>query len=113
PDAPNKIRRPDATFVCRDRFSPECYREGFLTLRPDLVVEVISPNDNVTEVDEKIEEHLGAGIPLVWEVNPEIRLVHVHRKDGTASRLHPTDELTGEDVLPGFRCRVADLFPGQ
>jgi hypothetical protein len=50
---------------------------------------------------------------LVWEVNPEIRLVHVHRKDGTASRLHPTDELTGEDVLPGFRCRVADLFPGQ
>ncbi len=111
PNDPDKVRRPDVTFVRRDRFSPEYYRDGFLTFRPDLVVEVISPNDNATEVDEKIEEYLAAGIPLVWEVNPQTRLVQAHRKDGSASRLHPSDELTGEDVLPGFHCRVAELFP--
>lgn len=111
PDAPDKIRKPDATFVRRERFSPEHYKEGFLTIRPDLVVEVISANDIATEVDEKIEEYLAAGVPLVWEVIPETRVVYVHRKDGTVTKLHLSDELTGEDVLPGFHCRVADFFP--
>ncbi len=112
-DAPDKIRRPDATFVRRERFSPEHYREGFLTIRPDLVVEVISPNDIATEVDEKIEEYLAAGVPLVWEVNPDLRMVKVHRKDGTVSKLHASDEITGEDVLPGFRHRVVEFFPAE
>jgi Uma2 family endonuclease len=111
PDAPNKVRRPDVTFVRRDRFLPEYFDDGFLTIRPDIAVEVISPNDTAYEVDEKIEEYLAAGVPLVWVVNPETRIVQVHRQVGPVSKLHVTDELTGEDILAGFHCLVAELFP--
>ena len=52
-----------------------------------------------------------AGVAMVWVVEPELRIVDVYLKDGTSSRLREPDELSGEDVLPGFRCRVAELFP--
>ncbi len=48
---------------------------------------------------------------LIWVIEPELRIVDVYRKNGVNSRLHETDELSGEDVLPGFRGRVAELFP--
>ncbi len=110
-DAPDRIRRPDATFVRRDRFMPESYQDGFLLIRPDIVVEVVSTNDLAKEVDEKIEEYVEAGVPLIWIVYPESRTVQIHRPDNTVTRLHETDELTGEDIFPGFRCKVAELFP--
>jgi Uma2 family endonuclease len=62
-------------------------------------------------VTEKIEEYLHAGVSLIWVIEPEIRIVDVYRKSGAIARLRENDELLGEDVLPGFRCRVADLFP--
>ena len=111
PDAPNKIRRADVSFVRVERFSPENMHEGFLTLYPDLAVEVVSPNDTAYEVAEKVEDFLAAGVLLLWVIYPESRLIEVHRKDGTVSKLRATDELSGEDVLPGFRCRVDTLFP--
>jgi Uma2 family endonuclease len=111
PDDPDRIRKPDGTFVRRDRFSLEHYNDGFLTIRPDIVVEVISPNDNAHEVIEKREEYLAAGVPLIWIIDPESRIVDVYRADGTPSRLTASDELSGEDVFPEFRCKVAELFP--
>ena len=64
------------------------------------------------EVAEKIEEYLSAGVSLVWIVNPHTRTVLAYRKDlDTVSFLHEADELSGEDVLPGFRCPVRAVFP--
>ena len=110
-DAPDNIRKPDATFVRRERFSSEQYRNEFLTIRPDIVVEVISANDKAYEVNEKIEEYLGAGVPLVWIIDPNSRLVQIFRIDGTMTMLHEKEELTGEGIFPEFRCPVAQLFP--
>ena len=56
-------------------------------------------------------EYLGAGVPLVWVVHPEARAVRVHRASGPVSWLREEDELSGEDILPGFRCRVGAIFP--
>jgi Uma2 family endonuclease len=111
PQSPNKIRRPDVSFVRRDRLAAANLEDGFLKIRPDIVVEVVSPNDVKYEVDEKIEEYLSVGIPLVWIVNPETRIVEIHRRDGTVTKLHASDEISGDDVLPGFQCPVADFFP--
>jgi Uma2 family endonuclease len=83
---------------------------GHLPIHPDLAVEVTSPGDSVYEVDQKIQEYLAAGVSLVWEVNPELRTILIHRQDGTVTRLGENDEITGENVLPGFRCRVGDFF---
>jgi Uma2 family endonuclease len=111
PDAPNKVRRPDVSFVGRERMTTAHLAEGHLSIPPDLAVEVLSPNDLAYEIDEKVEEYLRVGVRLVWVINPESRLVRVHRLDGSVTSLRAQDELGGEDVLPGFRCRVNDLFP--
>ena len=73
-------------------------------------MEVLSPNDRDYETDQKIEDFLRAGVRLVWVINPETRTVLIYRADGTISGLREQDELSGEDVVQGFRCRVGDLF---
>lgn len=111
PDEPRKVRKPDITFVKCERFSKEHLTEGFLSIHPDLAIEVVSTNDEVADLHEKIEEYLAAGVPLVWVIDPETEIVLIHRKDGSLTKLHKNDELSGEDVVPGFSCKVADLFP--
>lgn len=111
PDEPNKVRKPDVSVFKKDRFTLEHFLEGFVTIAPDLAVEVISTNDEAAELNEKIEDYLGAGVPLVWVIDPENEIAFIHRKDGSVTKLHKHDALTGEDVLPGFTCIVGDLFP--
>ena len=111
PDAPDKVRKADVSFIRRDRLSLEqAISEGHLPIAPDLVVEVLSPNDLASDVHEKVQEYLRAGVQLVWVVDPQARLVEVHRVQGPGTILRENDDLDGEDVLPGFRCRVGDLF---
>src|SRR5262245_29590406 len=111
PDAPAKVRRADVSFVDKTRLSfAQATGEGHLKIAPDLAVEVISPNDLAYEVDAKVGEFLAAGVRLVWVVNPEARTVEVHRPQGPGAILRDPADLEGEDVLPGFRCRVGELF---
>lgn len=111
PGAPDKIRRPDVSCILRDRLPLERLSEGYVETAPDLVVEVVSPNDLAYEVKEKVQEYLGAGVRLVWVVYPPSRTVHVYRLEGAVTVLGADQELSGESVLAGFSCRVGDLFP--
>lgn len=106
---PDTVRAPDAAFVRADRVPSPDADKGFAELAPDLVVEVVSPGDRWTEVTEKAFMWLDAGVRLVWIVDPAKRFAVVHRPEG-ATRLHGDDELDGEDVLPGFRLALHDLF---
>lgn len=106
---PDTVRAPDAAFVRADRVPAPEDRRGFAELAPDLVVEVVSPNDRWTEVTDKALMWLDAGVRLVWVVDPAKRLVVVHRERGD-DRLRGDAVLDGEDVLPGFRLPLADLF---
>src|SRR5579885_3451928 len=110
PDAPNKVRKPDVSFLRFGRLPGDRLPPGHIPIPPDLAVEVISPNDLADEVDEKVEEYLGAGVRLAWVVHPQNRTVLIYRPNGSVSGLRERDELDGEDVLPGFRCRVAEVF---
>ncbi|MGZ9126103.1 MAG: Uma2 family endonuclease, partial [Candidatus Binatia bacterium] len=78
---------------------------------PELVFEILSEDDRWSEVNSKIEEYLRAGIDTVCVLEPETRMTHLHRRAGSPSILHHTDTLEFPDILPGFRCQVADLFP--
>lgn len=111
PDSPGKVRKPDVSAVRRERLPVEALEEGYVAIAPDLAVEVISPHDLAYEVDRKVEEYLGAGVRLVWVINPELRTVRVHRRDGSVGLLREADGLDGEDVLPGFACPIRGLFP--
>jgi Uma2 family endonuclease len=111
PAHPNQVRKADVSvFRWERRTTVDIRAEGHCLLHPDLVVEVVSPNDEVYDVDAKVQEWLDAGVSRVWVVNPVQRTVAVHRRAGPGVILHEQDELTGDEAVPGFQCRVADLF---
>lgn len=106
---PDTVRGPDVSFVSRERI-PELPRRGYVPLAPDLVVEVLSPNDRAGEVLAKVGEWLQAGSRLVWVIDPDRRQARVYRADGTESLLGTDDRLDGEVVVPGFTCELAALL---
>ncbi len=112
PWKPGLVRRPDVSFVRTERVSPERWDEGFCTIPPDLAVEVVSPNDLVEELDQKVKEYLRRECDSYGSSVPSCA-VQVFRSAGSESWLWEDHELTGEDVIPGFRCRVADFFPKE
>lgn len=112
PGKPKQVRKPDLTFVARGRFPNDVIPRGNVRIPPDLAVEVISPNDIAEDFEERVDELMAAGVRLFWMVYPKTRSVWVLRKDGTANRLGATQDLSGEDVVPGFTCPVATLFDG-
>jgi Uma2 family endonuclease len=111
PDAPRKVRKPDVSFVAAGRLPGNRPPKGHIQLAPDLAVEVVSPNDLYSEVRLKVQEYRDAGVRLIWVVDPESRTVEVIHPDGSGVTLTEQAELAGDDILPGFRCRVADLLP--
>lgn len=109
---PDTVRCPDVAFVAAERLPPGGVRRGFPELAPDLAVEVRSPTDRTRASRAKIAEYLDVGVRLVWAIDPAARTVTVHTPDGAARRLGEGDTLDGGDVVPGFRCAVAELFEG-
>ncbi len=107
---PDVIHISDVAFVRADRLPPEEIREGIMPLAPDLVVEVVSPNDRYVEVIEKVERYQRAGVPLIWLVQPRRRLVEVHVLGRETRMVREDDVLDGGDVVPGFRLAVAEIF---
>lgn len=105
------VRKPDVSFVSFQKLpAAGGFPMGYPSLAPDLAVEVLSPNDLASEVEAKIEDYLQAGVKLIWIIHPPTRSAQILRQDGTAARLIESDSLDGEDVLPGFTCRLGSLF---
>lgn len=114
PDNSGKVGSPDATVVRLDRVKELADPDpGYMPIVPDLAVEVISLGDLVYTVDEKIREYLDAGFPLVWVADPKARTVTVYPLGGHPTIYTAEEELTAEDVLPGFRSKVGDFFPSK
>jgi Uma2 family endonuclease len=114
PWKPGRVRRPDISFITRWRLPASArWSEGYVTIPPDLAIEVTSPSDGVYELEEKVEEYLRAGVRLIWVIHPEVQAIQVIRGDGSGSRIRSGDDLSGEDIVPGFRCPVTSLFPAS
>src|SRR4051812_18003721 len=107
---PDTVRAPDVAFIRRERIPESGITKKFWPGAPDLAIEVLSPGDTRKEVDEKVEDWLAAGTRAVWIVNPKRRSVWVYRSMSDVTRLSESDELGGGDVVPGFRCKVSEIF---
>jgi Uma2 family endonuclease len=107
---PDTVRAPDASFVAKGRLPAGEPPTGYLDLAPDLAVEVVSPGDTAGEVQAKVEDWLRAGVRLVWVFYPDTRSVAIYGGLHDVRVLTEQDELDGGQVLPGFRCRVRELF---
>jgi Uma2 family endonuclease len=106
---PDTVRGPDVIFFLDSRDIDQMSRKGCDRV-PQLVVEVPSPTDRHGRTEQRVEQYHKRGVPLVWVVDPEDRLVTVYHPNEFHKVLDETDDLTGNGVLPDFRCRVTDLF---
>jgi Uma2 family endonuclease len=107
---PDTVRAPDLAFIGSARVPESGIPKKFWPGAPDLAVEVLSPGDSYEEVDEKVGDWLAAGTRAVWVVNPRKRSVTVYHSTKDVERLSESDELDGGDVVPGFRCKVSEIF---
>jgi Uma2 family endonuclease len=108
---PDAVRAPDVAFIRQERVPESGLPEGsYWEGAPDLVVEIVSPNDRPGEILTKTREWLDAGARQVWIVYPGSRTVHVVRSPQERIVLTEEDAIDGGDAVPGFSCRVADFF---
>jgi Uma2 family endonuclease len=106
---PDTVRAPDLAFVRRERLALIAPR-GYAALAPDLVAEILSPDDRPGEVLAKIGEWLDAGVEIVWLIDPDRRTAQVYRSDGSVAAVAHDGALEGDTVLPGLTIPLAELF---
>jgi Uma2 family endonuclease len=107
---PDTVRAPDAAFVTARRFAELDEIRGFLPLAPDLVVEVVSPNDSSSDVEEKANSWIHFGVRLVLVVDPANRSIRAYREQASITVYFCGDEVDAADVVDGWKFAVTDLF---
>jgi Uma2 family endonuclease len=107
---PDTVRAPDLSFITQKRVDEVGETKGYWRGAPDLAVEVLSPGDVVSEVEQKVGEWLDAGSRLVWVVSPKMRTVTVYRSRTDIEILTEKDSLDGGVVVPGFAYPITKLF---
>ncbi|MEI6046799.1 MAG: Uma2 family endonuclease [Chloroflexota bacterium] len=103
-------RYPDVSFIQQERL-PKNIR-SYPEIAPDLAVEVASPTDRDYDIESRVKEYQKVKVKLVWVIHPYSQTISVYRlTNGLKAQNYVGDEeLEGEDVLPGFKLKVSDIF---
>ena len=107
---PDTVREPDIAFISAERLPLDVRVRGYSQVVPDLVVEVVSPNDRPGPLYDKAQMWLRFGVGLVLIVDPEARSIMALPSTGPSRTFTEDDTLDCGDVLPGFSCAVGDIF---
>jgi Uma2 family endonuclease len=107
---PETIVGVDVVYVSAEVMARQADDTTLLDGVPVLAVEILSPNDTMEDINEKIDDYLAAGVPLVWVIDPHHRTVEIYRPGAEPEMVNVRQELSGEPHLPGFRVPVAQLF---
>ena len=99
---------PDIAFISSDQL-PADPSKAF-PVPPNFAVEIVSPSDTLHRIQEKVFAYLEAGTQLVWVIAPRAKTVTVYRSETEITTLTRNDTFSGEDVVEGFTCSVAELF---
>lgn len=111
--ATGNIRSPDVSYMSQSRLPDGPLPLGFLDGAPDLAVEIISPSEDEPDMARKVVEYLASGSRQVWQIFPESRRVVIYQSLDRVRSYAAEEEIDGGDLLPDFRCRVADLMPEE
>ncbi|MBI5300963.1 MAG: Uma2 family endonuclease [Chloroflexi bacterium] len=106
---PDTIRAADVLYISYDRYTQRTAR-AFLDVAPELIVEVMSPDDRWTDMNRKLQEYFAIGVKLVWVAEPDSRTVYAYRSITDVREFTERDTLPGDDVLVGFSIPVAAPF---
>lgn len=114
-DDDKTVRFADLSFISYKRYPADDNVPGYGKIAPELVVEIMSPNDSGVEMDAKVQEWLNFGVLLVWVVYPKTQRIHVYTADqpNRPTILTINDTLTGSNALPAFNTPVSEIFNPQ
>lgn len=107
---PDSVAGPDAMFVTTRSMPIRESAEGYLETIPELVVEIRSKNDTSAYLNRKTAKYLQVGVQLVWVVDPEAATVTEYRPETSGKTLSKSDSLSCDDIIPGFRLPLDELF---
>jgi Uma2 family endonuclease len=107
--SPDTVRAADVLFISHRRLA-QATPDSFLDVAPELVAEILSPDDRPGQVKRKVREYFGAGVLVVLVVDPVRRTVTAHHASGAVRKYRTGDTVTLPEVLPGFTLSVAALF---
>lgn len=106
---PDTVRAADLLYISHERLAGRT-PSGYLDVPPELVVEILSPDDRWNDVMEKLAEYFEAGVDRVWVVSPKLRSAFAYRSLSESRQLGEGDSLCDEQILPGFSLPVVSLF---
>jgi Uma2 family endonuclease len=107
---PDSVLGPDVSFLAQARIPAAGLPEKSFEGSPDLAVEIISPTNPRREIEKKMQRYFRAGTLLRWVVDPTSETVHLHRPNAPVHTVSRRDTISGEMVIPGFSCNVAEFF---
>jgi Uma2 family endonuclease len=105
------VKSPDTAWIAKDRWEQLAadLRKKFAPIAPDFVIEIRSETDNLKVLQAKMHEYIANGVRLAWLMDRTNRITHIYRLDGSEDQISFDDTLSGEDVLVGFRLKIADI----
>ena len=107
---PDTVLAPDFAFIEQSRIPESGIPDAYWKIPPDLAGEVLSPSDSAAKAQSKAERWLSYGAREVWLIDPKKRTVSIHRPAAAPRVLTEHDSLSS-DLIPGFSCRVSEVFP--
>lgn len=107
---PDTVKAPDMAFIPQERIPVEGVPNGYGEFVPAIVVEVASPYDTASEIEDKTQGWLHFGVSEVWNIYPNGERVLVHPQDGQAKLYQGDETISGGSILPGFKLALKDIF---
>jgi Uma2 family endonuclease len=107
---PDTVRAGDVLFISAERPAGRG-ASGYLTVPPELVVEILSPEDHWRDVQAKLDDYFSAGVDRIWIVDPKARRISVYFSPSQSQTFEAGQTLTDEELLPGFSLLVSEVLP--
>ncbi|MGF1542656.1 MAG: Uma2 family endonuclease [Pleurocapsa sp.] len=106
------VRSPDVSWIAIAKWNAltDKQKRGFAPIDPDFVIELMSPTDEILELQQKMSEYMACGVRLGWLINPDEKQVEIYRQGQDKQLLSSPISLSGEDFLPGLTVDLAEIF---
>ena len=105
-------RSPDVSWITIERWNSlsDKQKRGFAPIDPDFIIELMSPTDDLSTTQQKMNEYMNCGVKLGWLINPDEKKVEIYRSNKDKETLNNPSSLSGEDILPGLTVDLTNIF---
>ena len=106
------VRSPDVSWISLAKWNglSVIQRRKYLPLDPDFVMELMSPTDDLDELQNKMKEYINCGVKLGWLINPDDKQVQIYRPGKDLEILDNPQSLSGEDVMPNLIVDLSEIL---